>query len=271
MLNGLRTVRILPPPATVVTFAVVTSPAVTTVPVPERPVEVVLPLVVATVLPAIARPAEPAANAPGVRPLALALAEFALLNRPLLTKTAPALELTLVAPTVASETTTASETVAPATIAPDTAPPPPSPAPLITTGVAAELIDELTVTCGLATADGDWNCPVTMAGAPPCVLGPGNEGPRYRSRGRIAATVASASSDEETMPCGGIPVVPDDDPGVAAGAGAAAGPPLDGSPAPGVRLVVQPNAAMDIASVRARKPWNPLRLRLEFSVESWRM
>lgn len=42
-----------------------------------------------------------------------------------------------------------------------TPPPAPSPAPLTIAGVGAELIDELTVTCGFAATEGDWNCPVT--------------------------------------------------------------------------------------------------------------
>jgi hypothetical protein len=58
--------------------------------------------------------------------------------------------------------------------------------------------------------------------------------------------VDSTSNDADAM--GGLPAVPDDDPGVELGeVGPTAGDPISGWPLPGVRFVVQPNAARDTA------------------------
>jgi hypothetical protein len=81
---------------------------------------------------------------------------------------------TLVAPTLAGAAETFVTGAAVATVdaavnafvAAATATPPPtaSPAPLVMTGVGAELIEEFTVCCGLAISDGFWNWPVIGAG-----------------------------------------------------------------------------------------------------------
>jgi len=49
----------------------------------------------------------------------------------------------------------------PKTTPPPTSPPPPT--PLVMTGVGCELMDELTVDCGLTSRAGGTNCPVTMS------------------------------------------------------------------------------------------------------------
>ena len=55
---------------------------------------------------------------------------------------------------------------------------PPLPPPAGSAGVGGELIDEFTVICGFAIADGDWYWPVTWLMLAPCVSAPGEAGPR---------------------------------------------------------------------------------------------
>jgi hypothetical protein len=143
------------------------------------------------------------------------------------------------------------------------------PAPLEMTGVGAELIEEFTVNCGLAVADGETNWPVgAICGAitvPPETAG---AGPRSRPWWPARkASVAAASSARETGAAGavprstdddsidgGVPVVPEDEPGVADGWGLT---PIPGSPFPGVRFVEQPKAARERVSDRAASVWKP--------------
>lgn len=138
---------------------------------------------------------------------------------------------------------------------------PSPPAPLVMTGVGAELIDEFTVDCGFAVNDGhvgsDVACCMLRDG---CVLSPGAAGPRTRPRyASSALSVARASVDDgegeaETIPCGGTPVVPEDEPGVDAGLvpiEPAAGALLAGCPLTVelLSVVLQPKAASEMARV----------------------
>ena len=90
---------------------------------------------------------------------------------------------------------------------------PPLPPPAGSAGVGSELIDELTVICGFATADGDWNWPVTCCMLAPFVSASGDAGPstlpRKPSFAFITATASTvASTAAETIGGGIVAAVP---------------------------------------------------------------
>jgi hypothetical protein len=146
------------------------------------------------------------------------------------------------------------------------------PAPLEMTGVGAELMDEFTVACGLAVADGEMNWPVgavttatLLAAAGTAGAGPRSRPPRAASAAMVAAASSARetgdagagprSTDEEYIGC--VPRVPEEEPGVEDGEGLTA---EAGSPLPGVRLVEQPKAARESESERAASVGKPFRL-----------
>jgi hypothetical protein len=119
---------------------------------------------------------------------------------------------------------------------------PPIPPPVIA-GVAGELIEEFTVIPGFT----NWLVGCTDIGR--CTP-PGFDGPRIRPRKpcfaarRANASVFTRGTLIDELLIGGFPAVPDDVPGVEVTlVGPYAGPVPLGSPFPGYRLVVQPNAA----------------------------
>lgn len=157
-------------------------------------------------------------------------------------------------------------TVAPvATVSPPP-PPPPVSAPETTAGFGAELIEELTVTCGFAAADGGMNWPVTCCRLfDVFVPSAGAAWPRYLPlKASSAFSVARASSDAEIPLDPDVVVAPDDEPGVDVAFGAtepAAGALIAGSPLPGILFVEQPNAANEPVSAiaaRIRRPGRSL-------------
>lgn len=150
-----------------------------------------------------------------------------------------------------------------ATESPPPPPPEPSPAPLTMAGVAGELIDEFTVTCGFAVADGGMNCPVTCCRLAEVLAVPsfGAAWPRYLPlKASSALRVAIASSDAEKPLAGddeikacGVPcavVAPDDEPGADV---------AFRSPFPGILFVEQPKAASEPVSAIAATIRRPLR------------
>jgi hypothetical protein len=138
--------------------------------------------------------------------------------------------------------------------------------PLAIAGVGAELIDELTVTSGLAVRDGGMNWPLFAADCESGACVPeGETGPSSRPRNAWRAAIAAAASTLGSTPLLAMPgplvvPLPLDEPGVALGAepGAEVVP---GWPLPGVRLVVQPKMAREDARVTASSGAAPLGLR----------
>jgi hypothetical protein len=235
---------------------------VTTGEVTDVPATVVVPVVaavvpfVAAVVPVIADVVGTAAVVPVMAEVVPATVEAAVM--PLVAAVAPV--VTPVAGAAMEATAPVSTKIAPAS----------PPAPEVIAGVGGELIEELTVICGLAVSDGEMNWPVTTGGPLLAEAGPGLAGPRTTPVWPWCAAMTAAASEADII--GWTPVVeaepwvvvvPPEVPGVVAPLPGPTAGAVDGVPSPGVLFVVHPKAARASESESAATPRNAFRSLVE--------